>query len=156
MIRTISIELVRDLLTKAGIAVVQDKDGRFLTVLKAKKQFNHDVVIRYILRGECLLMVGQASAYDVPVECRNDVILALNIHNMRRHTCAGALHDNTIMFKHSMLVDEDVSEEHILDNWVKAGTEGIWNAFVEFEKNSKDDEGHYKRYTLPVLGRDWI
>ena len=75
---------------------------------------------------------------------------------MRRYACAGALHDNTIMFKHSLMVDEDVSEEHILENWVKAGTESIWNAFVEFEKNAKDDEGNYKRYTLPVLGRDWV
>lgn len=156
MIRNLSTELVRSLLAKADISVVQDKDGRFLTVLKSNEQFNHDVVIRYIVRGECLLMVGQASAYDVPAECRSDVILALNIHNMRRYACAGALHDNTIMFKHSLMVDEDVSEEHILENCVKAGTESIWNAFVEFEKNAKDDEGNYKRYTLPVLGRDWV
>lgn len=46
MIRNLSTELVRSLLAKADISVVQDKDGRFLTVLKSNEQFNHDVVIR--------------------------------------------------------------------------------------------------------------
>lgn len=152
MVNNLSYVLIHGLLAEAGIKVVPDTNGTLLTLRRANDEFPHHVVIRYIVKNFWLHLVGQASGYDVPQESRQDVMVALNLHNMRHHGCVGALHNDTVMFKYSLLVDRPVSMEYVLENGVKSGTESIWKAFVEFDKNMKDDEGNYKRYTLPVIG----
>lgn len=140
-------------MSEAGVKTIPDQDGSLLTVLTADELFCHNILIRYILRGDCLLIVGQASDYKVPKHAQKDVLMALNIHNINHPETVGDLHDDTVMFKHSVMIDEDVSEDYVREHVVKMGTDDIRRSFVELEKEIKDNEGNYKEFTLRVLGR---
>lgn len=138
---------------EAGIKTILDQDGSLLTVLTADEQFGHNVLIRYIVRGDSLLIVGQASDYNVPKQAQKNVLKALNIHNINHPETSGDLHDDTVMFKHSVMIDEDVSEDYVREHVVKMGTNDIRQAFIELEKEIKDNEGNYKEFALHVFGR---
>ena len=103
MVNHLSYELIGGLLSEARIKTVTDSDGTLLTVLKANDDFGHTVLIRYIVKADWLYIVGQASGYVIPEEHRQDVMAALNLHNMNNPGCGGALHGDTVMFKRSLL-----------------------------------------------------
>jgi hypothetical protein len=152
MVNNLSYAFIRGLLAEAGIKVVPDSDGSLLTVLKDNEDFGHKILIRYIVKDDWLHIVGQASGYTVPPERRQDVLVALNLHNMNHPRCGGALHDDTVMFKFSLLVDSPVSVDYVLENGIKASTNSIRSSFVEFDKFIKDIDGNYKSFFLPVIG----
>lgn len=152
MVNHLSYALVSGLLSEAHIKTVTDTDGTLLTVLKDSEGFGHKILIRYIVKDDWLHIMGQASGYTIPEEHRQNVMAALNLFNMNHPGCGGALHGDTVMFKYSLLVDCPVSEDCVLENGLKASTNSIRNAFVEFDKLIKDDKGNYKSFFLPVIG----
>ena len=152
MVNHLSYALIGGLLSEAHIKTVTDTDGTLLTVLKDNEDFGHKILIRYIVKDDWLHIVGQASGYTIPEEQRQNVMAALNLYNMNHPGCGGALHGDTVMFKQSLLVDRPVSVDYVLENGIKASTNCIGNAFVEFDKLIKDKKGNYKSIFLPVIG----
>jgi hypothetical protein len=152
MIKQISYDLLKKCLDEIGIRTVPDDDGTLLTLFRADERYGHDMVIRYIVRGPWLHIVGQVPGGIVPEERRGDMMIALNLLNVKGRVAPGALHDNSVRFKYSLMVDEEVTEEFVLESGVRTGTDSIRNAFVELEKLVDDYERNQKKYTLAVIG----
>lgn len=152
MIKQISYDLLKKCLDGIGIRTVPDADGTLLTLIRADERYGHDMIIRYIVRGPWLHIVGQVPDSIVPEERHTDMMLALNLLNINGTFAPGALHGNSVRFKYSLMVDEEVSEEYVLESGARTGTESIRNAFVEFEKLVEDYERNHKKYTLSVIG----
>lgn len=152
MIKQISYDLLKKCLDEIGIRTVPDEDGSLLTVFRADERYRHDMVVRYIVRGPWLHIVGQVPDGTLPEERRRDMMMALNMLNVNGAVAPGALHDNSVRFKYSLMVDEEVSEEFVLESGVRTGTDSIRNAFVELEKLVEDYERNHKKYTLAVIG----
>lgn len=152
MIKQISYDLLKKCLDEIGIRTVSDEDGSLLTVFRADERYRHDMVVRYIVRGPWLHIVGQVPDGTLPEERRRDMMMALNMLNVNGTVAPGALHDNSVRFKYSLMVDEEVSEEFVLESGVRTGTDSIRNAFVELEKLVEDYERNHKKYTLAVFG----
>lgn len=152
MIKQISYDLLKKCLDEIGIRTVSDEDGSLLTVFRADERYRHDMVVRYIVRGPWLHIVGQVPDGTLPEERRRDMMMALNMLNVNGTVAPGALHDNSVRFKYSLMVDEEVSEEFVLESGVRTGTDSIRNAFVELEKLVEDYERNHKKYTLAVIG----
>lgn len=134
MIKGISRDLIRKYLDDLGLSTRVDDDGDLFTILSADKDFSHDVIIYYSVNNNWLRIFGYAMDYDVPNTSKGQVLLALNEHNNSHATPTGVLQGNKIKFKHSLLLDEEVSEKYIIENGIKLGNSGIWHAFVDFGK----------------------
>jgi len=152
MIKQISYVLLKKCLDEIGIRTVADDDGTLLTLFRANEQYGHDMVIRYIVRGPWLHIVGQVPGEKIPEERFADMMMALNLLHINGLKATGALHDDSFRFKYSLMIDEEVSEGHVLESGARTGTESIRNAFVELEKLVEDYERNHKRYTLAVIG----
>lgn len=106
MIKQISYDLLKKCLDEIGIRTVLDDDGTLLTVIRADERYGHDMVIRYIVRGLWLHIVGQMPGGIVPEERRRDMMIALNLLNVKGRVSPGAPHDNSVRFKYSLMVDD--------------------------------------------------
>jgi hypothetical protein len=152
MIKQLSYDLLKKCLDGIGIRTVPDEDGTLLTLFRADERYRHDLVIRYIVRGPWLHIVGQVPGEKIPEERFADMMMALNLLHINGLKATGALHDDSFRFKYSLMIDEEVSEGHVLESGARTGTESIQNAFVELEKLIEDYERNHKRYALAVIG----
>ena len=134
MVKGISRDLIRNYLDQINISSRIDDDGDLYTVLSADNDFDHDVIIYYTVSGNWLRIFGLAANYTVSDSNKGRVLLALNEFNSSHSTPTGVLEKDRIRFKHSLLLDEEVSEEYIKENGLKLGTTSIWHAFVDFNK----------------------
>lgn len=136
MVKGITRDLIRKYLDDLGVSTRVDDDGDLFTILRADNDFDHDVIIYYSVNNNWLRVFGYAMDYEVPDSNKGRVLLALNEHNQTHATPTGVLEtkNNAIKFKHSLLLDEEVSETYIKENGIKMGNSGIWHAFVDFNK----------------------
>ncbi len=134
MVNGISRDLIRNYLDQIGISTRVDNDGDLFTILSADNDFGHDVIIYYIVQDNWLRIYGYASDYEVSNSNKGRVLLALNEFNQLHSTPVGVLENNSIKFKHCLLLDEEVSEAYIKENGIRLGHSSIWRAFVDFDK----------------------
>lgn len=140
MIRRISRDLIRMYLDEMGVTTRIDEEGDLVTVLKADDDFSHDVVIFYMVRGGWLHVEGQAVDYNVDEKERIRVLEALNEHNGSHTMSFGFLYKGLIKFKHSLLIDEEVSEAYLKKNGLRLGIYTIWRSFVELDQQLRSTE----------------
>ena len=118
MVKSISRDLIRKYLDDLNYSTRVDDDGDIFTVLRADKDFNHDVII----------------FFNVDSSNMGRVMLSINEYNKNSTVLKAFLENNRIRFEQYFLLDEEVSEEYIKANCIKLTAGLIWKSFCDFNK----------------------
>ena len=133
MVTRISRDLIRRCLDDFASTRIDD-DGDIFTIMSADRDFNHDVIVYFIVDEDWVSVHGYASNYEVSDNNKGRVILALNDFNKEYKVVKGCLvNNNTIRLEHAFLFAEGVTEEHIKRN-LKLALSTIWKGFCEIDK----------------------
>lgn len=134
MVNNISRDFIRNCLDSLNTSTRIDDDGDLFTILSADKDFNHDVIIYFIVDEDWVSLNGYAGDYEVSDSNKGRVLLALNDFNKEYKVVKGCLvNNNVIRFEHSFLFAEGVTEEHIKRN-LRLAIATIWKGFCELNK----------------------
>lgn len=134
MVNNISRDFIRNCLDSLNTSTRIDDDGDLFTILSADKEFNHDVIIYFIVDENWVSLNGYANDYKVSDSNRGRVLLALNDFNKEYKVVKGCLvNNNVIRFEHSFLFAEGITEEHVKLN-LKLAIATIWKGFCELNK----------------------
>lgn len=133
MIKGISRDLIRSFLDKMGISSRVDNEGDLFMVLSADEQFDHDVVVFFLVKDDSLGVYAFASDYKVPEDKMLDAIVAVNQYNATRKYPKVYIKDNVIQCEYWFLLDEEVSEEYIVQNCLRMLIQLCWQFFVDFK-----------------------
>lgn len=134
MIDRISRDIIRNCLDSLSTSTRIDDDGDLFTILSADKDFDHDVIIYFIVDEDWVSLNGYASDYEVSDSNKGRVLLALNDFNKEYKVVKGCLvNNNVIRFEHSFLFAEGVTEENIKRN-LRLAIATIWKGFCELNK----------------------
>lgn len=134
MVNGISRDIIRNCLDSLSTSTRIDDDGDLFTILSADKDFDHDVIIYFIVDEDWVSLNAYASDYEVSDSNKGRVLLALNDFNKDYKVVKGCLvNNNVIRFEHSFFFAEGVTEEHIKRN-LKLTIATIWKGFCELNK----------------------
>lgn len=134
MVKSISRDLIRKYLDDLNYSTRVDDDGDIFTILRADKDFNHDVIIFFTVDKNWLGIYGYAIDYDVDSSNMGRVMLSINEYNKNSKVLKAYLENNHIRFEQFFLLDEEVSEEYIKANCIKLTAGLIWKSFCDFNK----------------------
>lgn len=133
MINSINISTIRDFCDKAGFTTKLDSDGDIAMRLSADSDFGHDVHIFFSVEDMKWLRIWGTSQLQIRKEQIKDVVMRINEYNRDTRYMKAYYNEskNWIVFERYELIDENVSEEFILNNFVKICPSQIWQAFTK-------------------------
>ena len=133
MINSINISFIRELCDKSGFNTKLDSDGDIAMILRADSDFGHDVHIFFSVSDMKWLRIWGTSGLQIRKEQIKDIVMRINEYNKNTRYMKAYFEENRnwIVFERYELIDENVSEEFILNNIVKLCPPYIWNAFKD-------------------------
>lgn len=131
MINSIDVNLIRTLCDKANMSTKVDEDGDVAMCLHADADFGHDVFIFFGAQDNWLSMRGMSN-FLVEQNKVGEVLVKLNDFNLKKRWGKAYLAENgRIVLERQELIDENVSEEFLLENCIKFFPPVVWNFFKE-------------------------
>jgi arsenate reductase-like glutaredoxin family protein len=131
MIDKITKSKFRNLLDEVGYRTALDSDGDFYNVLDADEDFNHDVVVYYIVNEEkhTVSVIAIASDFDVKENDKAHALLKCNQWNIDHTIGQAYLKKNEIQFRCGFFLDEPISESFVKENVIKTSTSLAWSFY---------------------------
>lgn len=132
MISSIDINMVRRLFDKANFSTKITDDGDILFIFNADSDFGHDVVCLVEVTNNTILDI---TGYALDLVSQNrvgDVLVRINEYNKNKPLLSAFLMENgTLAIRRREIIDEPVSEDFILNNFVKFMPPMIWEFFKD-------------------------
>ena len=132
MISSIDINMVRRLFDKANFSTKITDDGDILFIFNADSDFGHDVVCLVEVTNNTILDI---TGYALDLVSQNrvgDVLVRINEYNKNKPLLSAFLMENgTLAIRRREIIDEPVSEDFILNNFVKLMPPMIWEFFKD-------------------------
>lgn len=126
----ISRDLIRTYLDELQISTRIDEDGDLVIVQGADEDFGHDVIIFIMVNNNRLSYAAGSNTYTPS----GDLLELVNRHNCRAYMPTAVVRDGNIRMEWSILLDEEVSKEFIVENCIRMPLGFIWRAFCDLEK----------------------
>ena len=123
---------LRDRLFKANVSIRMDKDGDFVTVLHADKDYKHDVLVFFILNEDnnTLTMMG-GSEFDISPSQEDEALSFLNDWNASHKFGKAYLYEKNIRISACLDEPGNVSADYLSDSFIKLIMSVFWRFFTE-------------------------
>ena len=137
MINSINISMVRQLCDKAGIANSIDDDGDIRILLSADSDFGHNVAVYInVSKDNKWLRTFAMTDMEIPQNRLGDAMVRVNRYNEKNYLMKAYITENGRLFvERNELIDENVSEEFVINNCVKIFPPAAWSFFKEYFGN---------------------
>jgi len=137
MIEKLTKSYLRQVLDKLQLPTTMDDDGNYHVVLDADEDFDHDVIINFMLdeNDGWFKILGFARDFGVDQANMTKAILTCNQYNvdsaLPAPTAFVSIENDAIMLRRCFYIDKPVSEEFLI-NEIKFTIGSIWNFFKNF------------------------
>lgn len=120
----------RDLLDKAGYSHRIDDDGDFIVILDADNDFSHDVVIWFTINDKSTVRAF-AEAVDFKISDNDlaQILIKCNDWHIKYNVGSAYVNNNRLFIQNALFLDQPVSEQFIIDNFIKINLTLFWKFF---------------------------
>lgn len=125
-------KIICSLLEKAGVTYNTDEDGSLLVLQGADEDFPHNVLIYIIVNNNRLSFFGGAPDYHP----EGNLLEMANNHNLNHFIPIAVVRDGNVRMEQHFILDEEVSEQHVIENCLLMPLASIWHAFKDFENKA--------------------
>lgn len=136
MINSIDINLVRSMCDKANLATTVDNDGDLYLLLNADQDYGHNVIVFFSVTDNKWLRTFAMTDMEIPQNRLGDAMVRVNRYNEKNYLMKAYITENGRLFvERNELIDENVSEEFVINNCVKIFPPAAWSFFKEYFGN---------------------
>lgn len=132
MINSINLQKIRQLCDKVGYTSRQTEYGDVLVVFDGDERFGNNIGVFFGIDGNNWLQVRGLGGIEIKQDRLAEAIKRINIFNfVNRLMTAYISESGTVIVERYELIDEDVSEEFVLENVIKLSQQLVVDFFRE-------------------------
>jgi hypothetical protein len=132
-IKDVTPDLIRKFLEEKKTRMRLDENGKLYIVFPADDNFGHDLYVFFGIGEFWLDVIGKVKEPILPHR-RDSAMVAVNSHNRRNPQPVCILDGDHIIFRQSILLCEEVSEDYIMGPVLQAGIFGMVHHFPAMAK----------------------
>lgn len=130
MINSIDINMVRSFCDRANFATTVDQDGDLYLVFSADSDFGHNVVVYFGVTDNKWLRLFAMADMEVTQDRLGETMVRINNFNSSNYLLKAYLTEKGRIFvERNELIDENVSEEFIMENCIRFFPPAAWKFF---------------------------